>query len=546
MPRPLPSDSVSEAARNVEDLVDSAFSVNPLVSLPFAEAAWRFLAFCEEYSIRESLDPPSSRYGVQARADFVINHAKWPLRWLHQQCASGGDIPRAYHTSRYQAAWDLSRLAAKYVSFESAYTYATIGVIGLDLVGSRLVPSPPLSDDAQYDAYDRLVDVGDQGEVASDVRRRMQALSDRVGAAVRTSGERFRYALSPRLMRMATEATAVPLGPGPALPSAWRFSRYSVGDSQRFARTLRALCFVHMLARLAACRKGVRGLGYADSLIVMKGAELRRRLKRYTELEEETVRALIRDLTYGERGLRFPDIALQPLVRLRPDTYAVAPSVVIGSSMERNWAVLMNRIPEERAIYNSLSEEREELTRCGILHALASLRFRQWHGDVPGWEEDREIDLALMEDATKCCVIMELKSFVAPAEAREIWERSKEIDKGTNQIKRRRARMQTAAEALHEALSIDKSWTVTWTVASESSVGGVFAQDAEVPVVRVGHLVRKILRNGGLKGVDQWLAKRLYLPREGVDYEVVAAEPEIDGWTLEWYGIKTMVDERLF
>lgn len=546
MPSTPTSDSVSQAARQVEVLIDDAFLTNPLVALPFTAAAWRFLAFCEELFVRESLNPPSSRYGVQAQADLVINHAKWPLRWLRQHCASGGAIPTTYDKNTYRAAWDLSTLGAKYISFESAYTYATIGVIGLDLVGSRLIPDPPLTDDAQFDAYDRLVDVSDQGQVASDVHRRMQELNDRIMGTVRTSGERFRYTLSPRLVGMAIEATAIPLGPGPPLPSNWRFSQYSVGDFRRFAQTLRALCILHFSARLAACGKGVLGFGYADSLIVMGADELKGRLRRYTGLEGETVQALIRDLTYGERGLQHPDIALQPLVRILPNTYAVAPSIVIGNSMERNWAVLMNRIPEERKIYNALSGEREELTRRRILGQFASLRLRHWHGDVSGWEEDGEIDLALMENSTKCCVVLELKSFVAPAEAREIWERSQEIARGTEQIKRRRAKLQIAPEGLYEALAIDESWTVTWAVASESSVGGVFAQDAEVPVVRVGHLVRKIVRDGGLRGVGRWLTKRRYLPKQGVDYEVVAVEPEIGGWAVEWYGIGAVGGDREF
>ena len=265
---------------------------------------------------------------------------------------------------------------------------------------------------------------------------------------------------------------------------------------------------------------GLLGLGYADSLIIMDIRELHRRLILLADLPYKTVAAIVTDLTYGARGLHSPDLALQPLLRLHPKKYAIAPNIILNSSLERNFAVLMNRLPEERAIYSSFSGERENLSRSRIENAISPLSIRHWHGNVPGWTQASDVDLALMEDSSRSCLILELKSFVAPADIREIRDRSQEIAEGISQIRKRQKFATSHANGLYSVLRIDSNWRIGWAVASESSVGNVFVQDENVPVVRTGDLIRKILSDGSLSGIGEWLRTRAYLPVEGEHYEV--------------------------
>ena len=148
-----------------------------------------------------------------------------------------------------------------------------------------------------------------------------------------------------------------------------------------------------------------------------------------------------------------------------------------------------------------------------------------------------------MDDGSKSCLILELKSFVAPAEIREIWERSKEIADGIEQVRVRRELSDARREALHSVLGIDDTWKIDWAVASESSVGGVYVQAEDVPVVRTPHLLRKIVSNEGLDGVGHWLRKRAYLPVEGQHYQVVEKEPTMAGWKIQWYNIRILIDD---
>ena len=538
-------DTVAPELRRAETEIDHAHLGNKLLSRPFGEAAWHYLAACEGRFIApiiaDSIPLLQDKQAIAALGDSIMTQAKWPLLWMWKTCREGASVPHKHDQELFDAALSLSKLSDDYLAFEAAYTYASIGTIELTLDHNTIIPDPVLKQNARYEAYDRLVDGGGDEMLPSNGAQ--IELAQQIDASLRLEGERFSYRLNPRMVRLAVSAMEVPLGPEPPLPARWEFSRYSVGEFQRWARVLQALCGIHALARVQASHAGLREWGFGDSLVIMDRREIHRRMVRYTGLDEETTAALLEDHTYGSRGIRQPDPALQPLIPLLPDKLGIAPNLVLCSRLERNFAVLMNRIPEERAIYNSLSSDREERSRARIVDTLTPMRIRHWHGNVPGWDAASEVDLALMDDGSKSCLILELKSFVAPAEIREIWDRSKEIAEGIEQVRVRRELVDTRGEALHSVLGIDETWKINWAVASESSVGGVYVQAEDVPVVRTPHLLRAIVSNGGLTGIGEWLCKRAYLPLEGQHYRVQYEEPSMAGWKIRWYNIEILIDD---
>ena len=401
---------------------------------------------------------------------------------MWKTCREGASVPHKHDQELFDAALSLSKLSDDYLAFEAAYTYASIGTIELTLDHNTIIPDPVLKQNARYEAYDRLVDGGGDEMLPSNGAQ--IELAQQIDASLRLEGERFSYRLNPRMVRLAVSAMEVPLGPEPPLPARWEFSRYSVGKFQRWARVLQALCGIHALARVQASHAGLREWGFGDSLVIMDRREIHRRMVRYTGLDEETTAALLEDHTYGSRGIRQPDPALQPLIPLLPDKLGIAPNLVLCSRLERNFAVLMNRIPEERAIYNSLSSDREERSRARIVDTLTPMRIRHWHGNVPGWDAASEVDLALMDDGSKSCLILELKSFVAPAEIREIWDRSKEIAEGIEQVRVRRELVDTRGEALHSVLGIDETWKI-------NSLSANVRETRSTQRIRVGRRQRK-------------------------------------------------------
>jgi hypothetical protein len=123
-----------------------------------------------------------------------------------------------------------------------------------------------------------------------------------------------------------------------------------------------------------------------------------------------------------------------------------------------------------------------------------------------------------MCDDERRALVLELKAFTAPADPREVCERSEEIEKGISQIRTRKTAFAAGPQFLFDSLGIDDTYTVTWAVVSETSIGAPFVQDPTVPVVNARHFVKRLRKDGTLAGVSSWLENRSYLPLDGVHY----------------------------
>jgi len=288
---------------------------------------------------------------------------------------------------------------------------------------------------------------------------------------------------------------------------------------------------------------GCGTLGYSNSILLMESRELLNRVRRYSGVEEGRVSAIISDLTYGARAQINPDPALQPLIQMNSATFAIPPSIVLNSSMERNFSVLLNRLPEEQMAYSALSQERESLSRERIARKLTAMRLRLWHGELSEWGAAKDVDLAIISDEQQACLILELKSFIAPAEPREICERSEEIAKGIRQVRSRREMITQNPEALFRCAGISRAFQIYCAVASESSIGANYVQVADVAVVNTTHLLTKLQNLGDLRTIFLWLDRKEYLPVEGIHYRKVETEDTIGPWTIDWYGLGDLVED---
>ncbi len=535
----MPNGAVSGELRSVEREIDAHHLSNPLFQHPFSVAAWWFLTICEEHMVREMFRPSETgKHNWDSIANNVVMHAKWPLRWLTQACPQGSRVPREYDADLYKAAWQLSKHSYEYLAFESAFVEATMGLLTLSLDENRIKVTGRMSDESRFQAYDLLTK-------SSNVPYYEQPgyFFERVAASVRVKGDWFDYDLNPQMVQVGLEAFGPILDERFVLPSSWQLPHFTMGQFERVARILYVLAHLHFRARITAAKIGCTGLGVARALIIMDHSELVGRLCRYTDLPQDVVATIVGDLTYGARGQSNPDPALQPIVPLSASTVAMSPNLLINSSMERNLAVLQNRLPDGRVAYTALSQDKERLSRENIIEALTPMGFRFWHGNVPLWGGASQIDLVIVSDAEQQCLILELKSFIAPADPREVRDRSSDIRVGIEQIQARVRMAHNDPSSLRTILGINDRYLLTWAVASDTSIGAGYVQSTDVPVVKTSHLIAKCFQNPLLANCCHWLENRDYLPKEGVHYRKVELERVAGGWTLEWHGIECLVDD---
>ena len=531
-------ETISPELRSVERQIDGAYLENPLIQLPHSQACWCFLAFCEERHFKNfEIDGVDSRQEMAVVIDEIVTSMKTPLAWLRQRCSPGSEVRKEYRDIWYQASWDLAELVKQYTHFEAAYTYASAEVISLHLRGNDIFMEGSLRDDARFEAYDRMC-----FKHGSAYAPEFGDFLERLGRSVRVTGRTFRYQINPAIVREGLEVLRPHFDRFFQLPPSWSLPRYTFGDFQAVVAVLGLLAIMHTLARRIAASQGCIGAGYCSSVIVMDNEELSSRLRRYTGLDPNRIAAITSDLTYGNRGLRFPDPALQPIIPLTNERIAISPILFIGADAERNFSVLLNRLPAERDAYSRLSADRERLSCEKVVRELKHLPLRFWSGSLPGRSELPDIDLAIIDEEQRSALVLELKSFIGPAEPREILDKSQEIRKGINQAIRLK-------EAFHSAASSDtlicaqipRDYSLCFAVASESFVGMASVQHESVPVVRTDHLIHRFRAGRTLPQICEWLQTRAYLPIEGAHYRVEDSIGQIGGWRVHWYGIKPLI-----
>ena len=174
-------DLLSPELRNVEKEIDNYYKENLLCNIQFAEAAWHFLSFCEDIIIKEYINLQiGSIFEHAIYVDNLVNHMNYPLFWLKRSCPSGGKIPYCLKDDIYQAAWDLSELSENYFPFNTVFTYASRGIIDLELKNNTIIPHHDFISDTQFEAYDRLIkpsspiDTYDCGEIPEMIARSLK------------------------------------------------------------------------------------------------------------------------------------------------------------------------------------------------------------------------------------------------------------------------------------------------------------------------------------------------------------------------------------
>lgn len=221
------------------------------------------------------------------------------------------------------------------------------------------------------------------------------------------------------------------------------------------------------------------------------------------------------------------------------------PYLWVGNAAERNFTVLLNRLPKEKKIYASLVEEKEELMRSRIKQSLSAYELRFISGHIPQYPKLADIDLAIVDDVQKVCLLAELKWFIDPAEIREILERTKELKKGVSQLLLLKEALIKGFDFFAAKLGIDITYKIQPVLVSANWIGFSNVQSADVPIINVDHFLKKIAEENNLASVADWLSAKRYLPVEGQHYQIVERNAQVGKWKVKWYGIKPLIADSL-
>lgn len=442
-----------ELKRAAEE-VTNHYKSNPLLKLPFATAAWSFLAFVEDYMLIRTMQIDGIQDLYVLSSEFLVE-LEHSMSWIYRTCQPNGQVPFTFDNNHHKASEDLFELGKKYESFVFAYTCANHDWIELKVEDFTILPTGDFFKNYEYELYNILIDTHLTEKASSSINFNNFPI-DALERSVRVQGDRFFYKLNPRIVS-DTIAFLKPLFDEIfLLPNEWQFSRYSLGDFRQVFEAICAIAHIHWNARKMAATQGCDSRGYLDSIYLPTCDELLRRVVRYSSVSNAKVQHIFDDLTYGNGSISHSELAMRPLIKLNSEYYAIVPHVWICSSAERNFTALLNRLKSEKKIYLKLaSAEKEKRMRQHFTENLPDKGYKFIWGNVANLPD---VDLALINDSEKTCLLLELKWFIAPTVARERIEKSKEIEKGISQVQKLKQAFEDNYRPLLDKLNIDSSY----------------------------------------------------------------------------------------
>jgi hypothetical protein len=317
--------------------------------------------------------------------------------------------------------------------------------------------------------------------------------------------------------------------PAYLIPDAWKFRWGGRAEVTLLLNALSLRCMYHVLAvHFGARIRRLRGGGESNIVLILSRDQLIADLELMSSLNRTCIAAFTDHLTWGH-GTNTPDPALQPLIPIRSDLFAIPCIHLLSSNQERNLLSLMARTQTEEFDAQSHLFEREMISsldsasRPDGVELRSNARLR-----IDGHEE--EIDLLLIDERGRRLLVCELRWLLGPGDPREVQNRKKECLKKVSQVHRKvewiSARAAAAAAmALNCALSSDSAdhWITTGVVLI-AGFGGMRSPDARYPIIPVRLFERAMAKASSLDALAAWCEGLSWLPREGKHFNVVTME----------------------
>lgn len=292
----------------------------------------------------------------------------------------------------------------------------------------------------------------------------------------------------------------------------WEFSFGSATLLNSIYISLYTVCLYHVIAVYhGASTKGLLGGGFNDALLVIKKNELFRRLGIISGLPSEKVREICDFLTYGNKTTN-PDLALQPLVEISEQNYAIPCIHLLSSEYERNSLSLQARVDPKR--FDRQCKYFEQVMFEDI-KKYCSHKYKIFT-DVSILGE--QID-ALIFDATGSALVCEFKWSLQPGDTREVVNRKRAFDKGVTQIQRKIEVMNRRRAEINNRNLPDLTGTQFFgAVLTEGYWGHLNPMHEVFPICPLRIATRILNMADTVKNVHKILSGYDWLPRPGIDF----------------------------
>lgn len=521
----------------IEREIDEDFAKNPLCDIPYSQSIWTILSVLEDMFFKIRYIDKQSPTQIRMWSEIMLNSATHPLRVLHSvNHYSISKIEYIYIDEHYKLAYYWLKEAREYNEFCTLFSLFHKEHIDFSVKNRNLDVIKNADVEYEYEAYNRIfIKEGNEEDRLINSTEIIELLMPYVSI----ENEQFKIDYNSEIIKKIISLCSLSFSKRFKLPYDWKTTGFSFKAFNIIFETIQAILISRLLIRDNLACKGLKGLGYSSIIWTITKEELVLLLRECTEISSDEINNIIDLLVFGSNGIRNPDIATQPIIKLHGELLVLAPFIWSNLDGERNLCVLLNKIEKEKNLYSELVEKKESILRNEIIEFIHNneLDYDTRYGDLGS----TDLDIAIVDRGKKVCICIELKWFIEPAEVIETINKSEELVKGVQQAKEiiRLFKLKDN-NLLYNILDIDEEFDFCTIVGSRNWIGFFDVQDKDIVIIKVFHLLEKMKEFRNLKRLKEWLHNREYLPKEDINYEIVHSDIEIGNWKSKSYGIKVL------
>ena len=526
---------VSKNCRDAENEIDDFVKNNDLYTIPFDSSCIYLLASYEEDAIRIHLSNPTlAQY--DSLANRVTSSLEFSLKWLWETSmeSKGNNQPDLLFErseSMYEKAVFLKNIAFRYPALVMALRHAKEENVKLICNNYLIKTETPYFSDSRYEAYSYFR----SHKVFS--KNYDDSLLNLITNHLSSSEANFSYPLD-QLLPEVYKGLISRIRNQFHLPKNWKIRSYTLENYITVVNVLYSLAFIHFHGRSYAIQKGYRDTDLRNRLLILDRSWLLDQIIVSTGLDFKTVENVIKDLTFRAPSFKNFDPCLQPVINIGGSDIVLMPSLLIFSSLERNFITLMNREDKSKTIYSTIVEQKEGVLRDQIIEDIKNPNLRYSQIKFPDKQRLPDVDLAIIDDINQVVLFCELKWFIGPATADEVIHRGEDLQKGICQLLAIRKALNDGGRTAFTELGISPTYRRYFALLSKTWIGHDRNQEPTIPIILSDHFVQKLNHLPSLESTCTWLNQRLFLPIEGTDYHVVNCAQEFGNWKLEWPAIE--------
>ncbi len=526
--------------REIEKGIDACYKNNTLLLQPLSIASF-YLLLRHEQEFNKSYKTTFDQFINIDNSKYAL---KYTLKWI-TDCCKDGEYKKVtdINADLWTQADNLFKLGIKYRDIVGPFIVWSRKLADAKLENNNTVRFERKGKELNYDVLDMKINLDGEidNNLVSDITDSFNKIKQQCqGKVIQTDPYSFKYSinninttdiqqLGKKLFRLATRTKI--------LPTEWEIFGLSVEKMRNLWMATMSLCFIHC----GFARHVFLDSEIMNTVMVKPKTLWIKTLRKASGLTEESISIFFDILCYDKTDIK-RDIALQPFFPIGNDLYALAPYLVMGNNLERNWLSLLARKYKKEydkttnIFENQMADELKQICINRKLDVITKKKI-QGQGNLP------DIDVALFDEQLNVLLLCELKWTIPTAEAYEVIERSESCEKkGIEQVHKllnfARNNRQEIWKTCFPQKPFPSNLLIKGCVAIKGFVGTDRNFTLEAPVIEFSVFKNMLSKATNLDMIINSLTSRSFLPSENIDFKKHAMTMSFGDINIIWEGFR--------